>query len=159
MNLALKKSRPSSLDCLFQSLLDLIQEVIQSHSTYLTDVRLFLKIRHDRKDFEKQLETAVKDFFRTSIRQQADVEIVFYKAVNKLESLLPKAKEDISNEHGWPISYLVSRELDKILAIIKKHQKCMSDHLYPDRTNELLTDKKQYQALVAAWGDLANDEE
>jgi hypothetical protein len=99
----------------------------------------------------------LKNFQNINEEQQAEIEMAFFKAIKKLEKLVPAAKEDINKNKFSINSNLFNYELGMILKLFKSSQKRMSEYLYPDRTSEISSNPVLYQKLVDAWGNIPND--
>ncbi len=114
-------------------------------------------LRRDRKAFEIIIRDFLKNDFHTlPEKQQADVEMHFFRAIKKLNKVSTQLKKDDSHSVISFNKYFAKRELNKALKIFKTSQQKMADVLYPDNSQEILSNPVEYQKLVDFWGDLAD---
>lgn len=113
-----------------------------------------IKLRRDRKTFEGLVKDFLKDFSNLPEKRQADVELHFFKAIKKIEKLMPLANADVDKNKLSLVCRLHRRELSQTLKLFKSSQKIMSDYLYPDNSQKISDSPELYQKLVDAWAGI-----
>lgn len=144
------------IDCLKTENLEKPSKYVSVEKTLTPNFYACLKLRADRKQFERLVNDFLKDFQKLPEKKQSEIEMRFYNGIIKLESLTPFVKDSTAKRNLSLSHRLFYRELNKTLKVFRKAQKLMSDYLYPDNSQQILSNPVEYQKLVDFWGDLAD---
>jgi hypothetical protein len=158
MNVALKQTTPIAIDNLIEAIFKLINELKNSHHNFLAECNSCLEIRHKRKAAEKLFVDALPMIGNLSERKQMEIELHFYRAIKKLNSISSQKKAQLRDDKNYVIYLFLCRELNKTIVALKGFQKRLSEKLYTDNTKELTNNPELYNELVEAWGDLAHED-
>lgn len=158
MNLTLTEPSIDPIERFIKVLTEFIETLKTSKQTLAYSLKFCRELRTNRKKFEKQIGNTINCFHTLQESNQAEIELAFYKALKKLESIAPTVKQGIDDDHLFFLfSLFLKREVNKTLKFLKKSQGKMSAQLYPDRSKEILDNPELYQKLVDAWGDISDD--
>ena len=159
MNLTLTKSSIYSIEHLLNALEEFIDTLQHSKKTFSANVQFCINLRTKRKRFEKEVRITLKNFHNLSENHKVQIELVFHKAIKKLEIIVPKVCHEIEHSRLFFLfSFFLKREVTKSLTFSKKSQAKMCAQLYSDPTERIMSDPELQQLLVDQWGDLANEE-
>jgi len=157
MNLTLNKSSIDPIEHFIKVLSEFIETLKTSKQTFTHNVKFCRELRTNRKIFEKKIGKTINSFHTLPENKQAEVELAFYNALKKLESIAPDVKKGIDDDRQFILfSLLLKREVNKTIKFLRKSQSKMSAQLYPDRSKEILDNPELYQKLVDAWVDVAD---
>jgi len=158
MSIALTKNSLAPIDRILVVMIEFLDSLQHSKNTIHDNITFCREMRTNRKKFEKEIKGVIKTFHCFSEKQQSEIEMTFYRSLNKLEKIVPKVEKEIDDDHLFFVfSYFLKREMKKTLAFFRKTQSKMSATLYPDKSKEILSNPKKYQELVDTWGELAHD--
>jgi len=147
------------LDLFIDFLSDFIDKIQKSKIRvidFFENIKFCRELSRERKAFYKYINSTLKSFVRLSEPKQVDIELRYSKAVKKFNKLLPTAKKEIESEFGLITRYLLLRELDKFIKIIATAQNKMSNHLYKDNSQEILSNPDLYNQIASDWNNLEN---
>jgi hypothetical protein len=158
--IALSQQQKKELDNFIDFINELIEKLQQSRgalTALVHNTKYCIKLRRQRKSFYKNIDSTKKLFPKLSEKNQVAIELQYYKAIQELNRLIPKAENEIKNDYGFFIRAFLLRELKKTVAIVLAAQLEMSKQLYQDNSQEILSNPKLYNELVATWADLENN--
>jgi len=160
MNITLNQNY-SQVESFISFLNDIIARM-QKHNDFVTsvinDVKTCAQIRQERKAFKKSVLLTLKSFPTFKERDRVNIELHYFRAMNELNILVPKAKREIKDEKIPFFGYFLIRELDKTYSIFQMAQSQMSNQLYKNQPAENLTDPEVYASIVATWGECDDEE-
>jgi len=159
MNLSLNNSSIDPIERLINALNDFFDAFQQSKKTFSENLKFCRELRTNRKKFELEVGKTLKQFHCLPENQQVEIELVFKKALRRLELMVPKVKDGIDNDQLFFLfSYLLKRDVTKTLLFFRKSQAKMALQLYSDPTDKILSNPELQQTLINQWGDLAKEE-
>jgi len=159
MNLTLNKSSIDPIERLLNALTEFIDNLKHTKKTFADNVRFCRELRTNRKKFEKEIKNTINCFHSLPESQQVELELIFHKALRRLQLIAPKVYQEIEDDHLFILfSFCLKRELRKTLTLLKKTQVKMATELYSDPTEEIMSDSELQKQLIEQWGDLANEE-
>jgi len=157
---ALTQQQQRELDSLIEFINEFIERLKSSKeamSDFYNNCNFCLHLRKQRKTFVSHTKMSLKVFPTMSETQQVNLELHYFKAVKELKKMLPSAEAEINRDYIFPINWIVLRELKKTVTSISAVQQEMSQIIYQDHSQEILSNSELYNELVETWADLENN--